>query len=135
MVQRWIDLSGGNTTGKSRVLILPQTDAEYLESLAVVVLSPSFLAYAPGKAPTPILNLSSHNDGVNPRMDDLTPDSNGYSTISKIAEHVVLTSLDMVQHHDKYGVTDIIDIDLTIFVADASNAFYRLPNSPKLVSV
>ena len=109
-----LDLSGGNTTdpveegilldfyfaqaGKSRVLVFPQTDAEYLETLAAVVLSPSFLAYAPGKAPRPILNLSSHNDGVNQRMDDLAPETNGYSTIPKIAEHVVLTYVDMVRH-------------------------------------
>ena len=52
-----LDLSGGNTTdpadesilldfyfaqaGKSRVLMFPQTDAEYLETLAAVVLSAS----------------------------------------------------------------------------------------------
>ena len=123
-----LDLFGGNTAdpdeevilldfyfaqaGKSRVLISPQADAEYLESLAAVVLSPSFLAYAPGKAPRAILNLSSHNDGFNQRMDDLTPESNGYSTIPKIDEHVVLAYLAMVQHPDKYGVTDINDIDL-----------------------
>ena len=133
-----LNLSGGNTTypteeglllgfyfaqaGKSRVLVFPQTDAEYLETLAAVVLSPSFLAYAPGKAPRPILNLSSHNDGVNQRMDDLTPETNGYSTIPKIAEHVVLTYVDMVRHPAKYGVTDVNEIDLAMFVADASDA-------------
>ena len=146
-----LDLSGGNTTdpeeeqilldfyfaqaGKSRVLVFPPTDAEYIETLSAVVLSPSFLAYAPGKNPRPILNLSSHNDGVNQRMDDLTPEPNGYSTIPKIAEHVVLTYVDMVRNPDKYGVTDVNEIDLAMFVADASDAFYRLPISPKLVGV
>ena len=68
-------------------------------------------------------------------MDDLTPETNGYSTIPTMAEHAVLTYVDMVRHPDKYGVTDVNDIDLATFVADASDAFYRLPISPKLVGV
>ena len=68
-------------------------------------------------------------------MDDLTPESNEYSTIPKIAEHAVFAYLDMVQRPDRYGVTNINDIDLAMFVADASDAFYRLPISPKLVGV
>jgi hypothetical protein len=68
-------------------------------------------------------------------MDDLTPETNGYSTILKIAEHVVLTYVDIVQHPDKYGVSDVNEVDLAMSVADASGAFYRLPISPKLVGV
>ena len=70
-------------------------------------------------------------------MDDLTPETNGYmySTIRANAEHVVLTYVDMVRHPDKYRVTDVNAIDLAIFVADASDAFYSLPISPKLVGV
>ena len=41
----------------------------------------------------------------------------------------------MVRNPDKYGVTDVNDIDLAMFAADASDAFYRLPISPKLVGV
>ena len=146
-----LDLSDGNTTdpieedilldfyfsqvGKGRVLIFPQTDAEYLESLSAVVISPSFLAYAEGKAPRPILNLSSQNNGVNQRMDDLEPETNGYTTIPKIAEQTVFKYVDMVQHPEKYGITDVHKIDLAMFVADASDAFYRLPISPHLVGV
>jgi hypothetical protein len=144
-----LNLSCGNTTdpieegilldfyfaqaGKSRVLIFPQTDAEYLETLAAVVLSPSFLAYmyAPGKAPRPILNLSSHNDGVNQRMDDLAPETNEYSTIPKIAEHVVLTYVDMVRHPAKYGIIDVNEIDLAMFVANASDVFLQAANLSK----
>ena len=117
------------------MLVFPWTDVEYLETLAAVVLSPSFLACAPCKAPSPILNLSSHNDGVKQRIDDLTPGTNSYFTIPKIAEHVVLPYVDIVRRPDKYGVTDVKDIDLAMFVVDASDAFYRLPSSRNLVGV
>ena len=146
-----LDLSEGNTVdpeeeqilldfyfrqaAKGRVLMLPQTDAEYLDTLGSVVISPSFLAYAEGKDPRPILNLSSQNNGVNQRMDDLPPEQDGYTTIPKIAQKTVFKYIDMVQHPDKYGITDVNDIDLAMFVADASDAFYRLPISPSLVGV
>ena len=146
-----LDLSEGNTTdpdeekilldfyfrqaAKGRVLMLPQTDADYIDTLGSVVISPSFLAYAPGKDPRPILNLSSQNDGVNQRMDDLPPEEDGYTTIPKIAAKTVFKYIDMVQHPEKYGIKDVNDIDLAMFVADASDAFYRLPISPTLVGV
>ena len=41
----------------------------------------------------------------------------------------------MVQHRGKYGIKNVNDIDLAMFVADASDAFYRLPISPTLVGV
>jgi len=146
-----LDLSEGNTTdpdeekilldfyfrqaAKGRVLMLPQTDANYIDTLGSVVISPSFLAYAPGKDPRPILNLSSQNDGVNQRMDDLPPEEDGYTTIPKIAAKTVFKYIDMVQHPGKYGIKNVNDIDLAMFVADASDAFYRLPISPTLVGV
>ena len=42
----------------------------------------------------------------------------------------MLTYGDMVRNPDKYGVTDVNDIDLAMFVADASDAFYKLPIIP-----
>ena len=111
--------------------MLPQTDADYIDTLGSVAISPSILTYAPGKDPRPVLNLSSQNDGVNQRMDDLPPEEDGYTTIPKI----VFKYIDMVQRPEKYGVKDGNDIDLAMFGADASDAFYRLPISPTLVGV
>ena len=93
------------------------------------------MAYAPGKDPRPILNLLSQNNRVIQRMDDLPPEQGGYTTIPKIAAKPVFKYIDMVQNPEKYGIKDVNDIDLAMLVADASDAFYRLPISPALVGV
>ena len=146
-----LDLSTGNTElpedeellldfyyaqcGAGRVLCFPETDAEYLDRLGSVVLSPSFLHRVPGKKPRPILNLSSTGNGVNQRMDDLDADHDGYTTIPKIAHDIITTYIDMVQNPAKYNVKDINEIDLSMFVADASDAFFSVPVSAKLVGM
>ena len=83
-------------------------------------MSSSCLAYVPGKDPRPILNLSSQNDGVSQRMDDLPLEQDGYTAIPKIAAKTVFTYIDMVQNPGKYSIKDVNDIDLAMFVADAS---------------
>ena len=146
-----LDLSQGNTEeeedqeilldfymaqcGAGRVMCFPESDAEYLDRLGSVVLSPSFLNRVPGKKPRPILNHSSAGDGVNQRMNDLDANSDGYTTISKIAHDIVTTYIDMVQNPGKYDIEDINDIDLSMFVADASDAFFSVPISAELVGL
>ena len=146
-----LDLSTGNTElpedeellldfyyaqcGAGRVLCFPETDAEYLNRLGSVVLSPSFLHRATGKKPRPILNLSSTGYGVNQRMDDLDADHDGYTTIPKVAPDIITTYIDMVQNPAKYNIEDINDIDLSMFVADASDAFFSVPVSARLVGM
>ena len=146
-----LDLSVGNTElpedeellldfyyaqcGAGRVLCFPETDAEYLDRLGSIVLSPSFLHRVPGKKPRPILNLSSTDSGVNQRMDDLDADQEGYTTIPKIAHDIITTYIDMVQNPAKYNISDIDKIDLSMFVADASDAFFSVPVSAKLVGM
>ena len=41
----------------------------------------------------------------------------------------------MVQRPEEYGIKDVNDTGLDMFVADASDVFYRLPISPTLVGV
>ena len=146
-----LDLSVGNTElpedeellldfyyaqcGAGRVLCFPETDAEYLDRLGSIVLSPSFLHRVPGKKPRPILNLSSTDNGVNQRMDDLDADHDGYTTIPKIAHDIITTYIDMVQNPTKYNIDDADKIDMSMFVADASDAFFSVPVSAKLVGM
>ena len=146
-----LDLSVGNTElledeellldfyyaqcGAGRVLCFPETDAEYLDRLGSIVLSPSFLHRVPGKKPRPILNLSSPHSGTNQRMDDLDADHEGYTTIPKIAHDIITTYIDMVQNPAKYNIDDIDKIDLSMFVANASDAFFSVPMSAKLVGI
>ena len=146
-----LDLSKGNTEepedqellldfymaqcGAGRVLCFPESDAEYLDRLGSVVLSPSFLHRVPGKKPRPILNLSSAGDGVNQRMDDLDANHDGYTTIPKIAHDIITTYIDMVQNPAKYNIENVDDIDISMFVADASDAFFSVPVSAELVGM
>ena len=118
-----------------RVLCFPESDAEYLDRLGSVVPSPSFLHRVPCKKPRPILNLSSAGDEVNQRMDDLTTDQDGYTTIPKIAHDIITTYIDMVQSPVKYNIEDVDDIEISMFVADASDAFFSVPVSAKLVGM
>ena len=65
----------------------------------------------------------------------MLPKQDDYTAIPKIAVKVVLEYIDVVRHPGKYGIKDVNDIDLAMFAADASDAFYRLPISPTLVLV
>ena len=107
-----LDLSIGNTElpedeellldfycaqcGAGQVLCFPGTDAEYLDILGIVVLSPSFLYRVHGTKPRPILNLSSTDNGLNQRMDDLDADHDGYTTIPTMAHDIITTHINMV---------------------------------------
>ena len=57
------------------------------------------------------------------------------TTIPKITAKTVFKYIGMVQHPGKYGIKNVNDIGLAMYVADASDAFYRLPISPTLVGV
>ena len=68
-------------------------------------------------------------------MDDPEADHDGYTTISKIAHDIITTYIDMVQNPTKYNVKDIDEIDLSMLVVDASDAFFSVPVSAKLVGM
>ena len=86
------------------MLCFPEADAEYLDRLGSVVLSPPFLHRVTGKKPRPILNLSSTGHGVNQRMDDLDAEHDGYTTTPKIAHDIITTYIEMVQNPSTYSI-------------------------------
>ena len=146
-----MDLSEGNTEdpedhetlldfyyaqgARGRVFLFPESDVQTLDSQGAVVLSPSFLVKVIGKNPRPICNLSSGNNGVNQRMEDMEANENGYTTIPGIAELIVQSYINMVQHPEKYGISDVSKTDLAMLVADASDAFYRVAVAAKAVGM
>ena len=72
---------------------------------------------------------------MNQRVNDPTADKDGYTTIPKIALDIVATYIDMVQNPAKYNIEDVADIDFSMFVANASDAFFSLPVSAELVGM
>lgn len=120
---------------RGRVLIFPPSDEQALNGLPALTICPSFLVFAIGKKPRPILNLSAANDGPNQRMADLEASTAGYTTVPKVSSQIVHTYVDMVLNPEKYDITNVHDIDLALFVADASDAFYRVPIAPELVGI
>ena len=146
------DLSAGNTeepedeavlldfyfsqAARSRVLLFPQEDAELLDSLGSVVLSPSFLHRVAGKNPRPICNLSSNNkNGVNQLVADFEANPDGYTTIPGIAKLIVQSYVSMVTNPADYGIDDVEKISLAMLVADAADAFTRVSVSAKAVGM
>lgn len=121
---------------RGRVLMLPPELISDLDQLGELVLSPSFVVYAPGKKPRPICNMSAKGQGPNQRMvDELDPNPDGYATLASIAKMVISAFIAVVSNPSNFQLLEIDLIILAMLIMDIDGAFYRVPVSSSAVGM